>query len=684
MKPYLTAMLCILLVITAAAQNDSVPARPFALQQPYHPVFSLSAGDIEHLPFTNIMEVLNAMFPFVFSDAPNNTGYTFIVDGRILVNPNAINVSQIAVIDFYPVSFDLNNGYRSGRGTFVITTKLATGSSKGLVIRSQAGLLDPAKYSFAGWDNTPSPITGKDQIFTHQEVGYGLNKGGLLASGALSFTKSAVSPGYDQTSQTLVVKLNDPIDRIRFSGLASYDINDRLKIFGGLFVTDQNRKTDVSWQNNSVAAKSDFNRDPFYVSGNAGLVFKILPRIKNQFLVEYESTTLDEESYSINIFTPPAIPRFNELNGKDKTNFYNFSNSIQGVIRDQGTLSFGWELLMRYGQKKENREGTYTSGEVGGNITSINHYESKFKNRHFAVMPRLSLAISGKLMTTLGLTYASDKADFTGANAVDEVFPFAGIRYTLVNANRLFSSLQLHGTYGQTWNDEVYDPLDEYSYPRRWPSFGSPEKNKADNIIIGTDAGFVKDRVALSFNFYKGNYTPLVYVEIPAGTLIRYTEVERSGFSAGLKWNLINQQKFSARFSGLLFFEKQEFSDGSLNTPQQHNNNPFINAHLSRQWRSSLQLNLTAGKFFLQANGLLRFNDPHLVSIPGVGARQKEVNNHGLTFLIAGYKIQLNRSDLSKNIAVSLQARNLVPMKYAQGKISYSTRYLGIGAVVML
>jgi len=191
------ALFVIAIICTAGAfantLNDSVPAQA-------KPAWTITATEIAHLPFTSIMEVLNGAVPFVFGDPIRTMEYNFIVDGMILANLNAINVSQIELIEYYPVAFTLQNGVRSARGgTFVITTKKSTNR---LFVRSLTGLATGSKALMNRYTDGNYADFGST-LNAHEEIGYGHTTNKLHVNTALGYTRSPL-PSYDLKQETWI------------------------------------------------------------------------------------------------------------------------------------------------------------------------------------------------------------------------------------------------------------------------------------------------------------------------------------------------------------------------------------------------------------------------------------------------------------------------------------------------
>src|SRR4029079_4742956 len=114
---------CLLFAVTLSAQNDS--SFNSLIFPTYTSTNTLTRSDIERLPALNFLELVQGAFPFVANESIIESDYSFIVDGFSLVKPNAINISQIESIRFYPAGTNCTRGSLTKKGTFVIETRPA-------------------------------------------------------------------------------------------------------------------------------------------------------------------------------------------------------------------------------------------------------------------------------------------------------------------------------------------------------------------------------------------------------------------------------------------------------------------------------------------------------------------------------------------------------------------------------
>ncbi|MFL5740412.1 MAG: hypothetical protein ACJ75B_09365 [Flavisolibacter sp.] len=104
--------------------------------------FTLTHEQIEQLPATGFSELVNGAFAFVYGAPLVMKDFSFEVDGFSLVSPDALNLSQIESIRFYPLGTDRSKGSLLKKGVFVITTRKSSASNgKGWTFYSKNGIV---------------------------------------------------------------------------------------------------------------------------------------------------------------------------------------------------------------------------------------------------------------------------------------------------------------------------------------------------------------------------------------------------------------------------------------------------------------------------------------------------------------------------------------------------------------
>jgi hypothetical protein len=685
MRNLILAGACLLSIqsfaIPATDTVPSPPAQQALLAQSYQPVFRVTAKDIEQLPFTSLMEVLNNMFPFVADDPPIAAHYTFLIDGRLLVNPNAINPSQIALIEFYPVAFNIANASMARKGSFVITTKK---DAKGLSVRSQTGVIIPTDNSYPSQVYT-GEVDQKKDLFTHQEIGYGHNSSRLMVNTALSFTRNA-NPAFTARDQQTTSDYDHSFQRIRFSNLLAYQVSKSVQLTGGVSLNSQRQVSDYQHNVQANTETEQRGKDKvFFWTANAALNVRLGRTVSNSLVLEHASSRYDSDLDGIIRREPVLFDILFDNDGLVKFKEYAVTNTLKGAIASEGSLQAGWELLLRYYQHEYESKFSSVAQEAGGMPLFVQSGMITRKERSIAAMPRLSVGLHEQLFITAGVTYDSWKLNSQSNDKNERFHPYAGIRWTMKKPAGDLYSLNIHSTYS-AFRQRTAGPeyLDMYQSPQP-NGIQNPSGNegKAKAWITGLDAGFGNNnKLVFSFNYRRGTSYLVLTAPLPGGPGPNETleETKHTGLSAGMQLLVADKQAFSLRLKGLLFYEVLGLKD-KTNEMILKTYNPILNNGDPKQWRGSVQANMTAGKFFAQAIALLRFKEKRSEGFP---PQDNFSNNNGLTFLLAGYTFPLRSASYTREIKFSVQGRNLLAMKQPAAQLYYGSRYVGVGVTANL
>ena len=685
MKPIL--LFACLLVITNAWSNptvDSLPGMNYRSplhEQNYRPIFRLTAKDLAHLPVINLVEFLNGRFPFAFADAPATSMYAFLVDGYVALNPNAINITQIELIEFYPVSFDATNSSLSARGTFVITTKRGKNDSEGFTIRSQTGAL-------IGTDKAVPRISPgftkefEPELFTHQEVGYHYNKQKLQLNAAGAFTKSGIPNSQQINSGFLQYNFHNSL-RERFSLFGGYEASERFKISLALLGTwtQQTAGGNLQYPIPTPVNYYDSDGDLFYRA--AAVAFEYRHRNFTNVTQFIYSRLRSESDY---LQVAKAAPPNPEMHRNDHTINKNtrvaIVNTTKGTFNSNGKVHAGWQLILRYHQSKDQFDYSSTIALPSSPPSSVSTGTSTWKERSLAMMPALSMDIDQKFFAIAGVTLDTWKNSTFLDDHKELALPYFGMRWAPKLNSRNVTSIVLHSTYGKSFLfDYRADLLDMYTYPGQSPAqapnmaLGQP--NPGYTWITGLNAGLAKNRLLISVNYLIGNGFPGIMIPIPGGMyLLEMREVNRSGASVDVQMTISSERDFNCRFRTNLFYERIELKE-KIQNPIVYYDNPFLNDDLSPQWRGSASIDITSDRFFMHVQALLRFNDEGYNQ--PFFADRKGISNHGLTFFALGYSIPLKQTAQNPRIDISIQTRNLIVMEEPRGAGYYGSKYVGVG-----
>ncbi len=681
MKPLLLFVLMLFAMHGRSQDDDLVVVLrcfPTEKSQAHAPFFRLTEKDLAHLPFVSIMEVLNARFPFVFADPPSTSMYTFLVDGHLVLNPNAINISQIESVEFYPVSLDAGSGSLSSRGTFVIATKRLRPGNERFNVRSQTGMMFLADKTFGS--STRKGI--QNEVFTHQEVAYSFNKKKFEFNVAGSFTKTGL-PTFQFTEATSLSNQSHDLFRQRLSLFAAYRASEKLRFslaFLGT-VQQQNSAGGTEYFFPQYKYESNAENDQSYGGATIGVEYNTRP-VSNSLQVEYShlKSTADAQ-YKI-FYSPPSNNRQQDDDLTGKLSRLAVVNTTKGTIYTSGLTRFGWQMILRYHESKSKINLSSVMGPPSGPPTAFSTAMFKGSERTLAIMPSIGVDLKNQLFIQAGVVFDTWKNSAYLDPKKELVLPYGDIRWVAPLKDGAVSSLHLFSTFGKSMQfNHRNDALDLYNSPGVVAPILGPvitygEPAPGYNWVTGVKAGFFKNWILFSVNYLRGNGFPGLTRPIPmGGSVLEYPEVKRNGVSVDLQATIGNTKAFSGKFRTMLFYDRIELKEGSA---RRYNANPFLNDEFSPQWRGCVSLDASTGNFFMQVQGLLRFRDV-IYGNTQPGAEPKPESNNGLTFLVVGYSFPLNPSKPVKQLDISLQTKNLLMMKAYNADLYYGSRYIGVG-----
>ena len=270
-----------------------------------------------------------------------------------------------------------------------------------------------------------------------------------------------------------------------------------------------------------------------------------------------------------------------------------------------------------------------------------------------------------------------------------KILPYAGVNWTAPLKGTKLSTLQIHSSFAKAPAANFKsDLLDTYGRPGNEPGaspiFGMGALKYGYNWITGINAGFGNNRIMTSVNFLVGHVYPAVIFPVPGGpALVANQKIKRNGISLDIQAAIANNGNFSCKLRTMVFYERFKYSGPGTVNEDLYFANPMLNDDLSPQVRGSVSVDMTAGKFFMQVQGLVRFRDEGYNNVDAFTRERIPISNHGLTFLVVGYSFG---SEKSKGLQcdVSVQTRNLAMMKEPRAGLYYGSRYVGLGINVRI
>jgi hypothetical protein len=641
----------------------------------YTSIASLNRGEIERLPATKFMELVQGAFPFIGNASTVEEEYSFVVNGFITINPNAINLSQIQSIQFYPAGRDLTRGSLGKKGTFVISTQP---QKSGFSFSTKTGLL------LAGDQNQPTALLRYNNGFTSfNEVSYQYKGQRSHFSSAVSYLKNN-QPGFLQKQPSTTRTGTSDDSRLRVSNLGSFWLGNGWDLQGGLFLTTQPRH--FAGTSNYVPAgleEQANKQQTLYTGAHAGLRFMLPDKISNHLVAELTYAE-GEEDATINGLSGRNYSQ--KTHGSQLARYYSFTDRFSWTAISGSGISLEANLLTRYRFTRGSIDGL-TVGQSNGSA-----YQSGFqmntKSKSFAVSPGVVLRLKDWLTAEAGLTYDDYGHSDKGEKTYKKLLPNGGLKLELASLLKGtgISSLELSSTYQKYLTSFDRADLLGTAYRRRppqVPTFGSivyanPEAaiyTPSENWVSSLSLGWLQNRFTVkgSYRVYDQMINTYInsFISPGGGALVFLYEPLRSkNWSLEVKATLLDKPSKTWSVYATAFHDKYErkiYNNGMTTTTTVEA--LYLDAGKA-PWRGGLRTAFTLNRFYLQAAALLGVNE---LGTKKDGTTDDDMVTYRSAFLLAGYQWPTGWKAL-KGMDLNVQSRNL----FHRGSDG-TTRYIGLG-----
>ena len=682
----------LLFAITLSAQTDS--AFQSSIAPTYTSVQTLTRSDIERLPVFSFMQLVQGAFPFIGNESTVEEEYSFVVNGFVLTNPNAINLSQIESISFIPVGTNLTRGSLTKKGTFIINTR-------------------PGKNGFSfsthtGWtlskEHNNSPFTELTQtrkgFSSLNDISYTHRSKKWFLSDAFSFLKGESpqfqikisQPTYSETDHT-----SSRSNRFRFSNFGGYEFNKHWKAEGGFFFTVKEGaintdRTAISNYNNPPTSETVINESKpkvNYIGGNIAITSIISKAISNRLSGEIAKYR-DNDDYRSD-YNWMAGRGFIISNSRYHSTEYSVSNLFlwQHKISSSLNTNFSMYAQYRHGKSYQKRDSLDQFTPLTGTVLWYNAgaiYENS--TRGVLVSPEVNVDFKDIVFAEAGISYDTyGTADF-GKNIKKKLLPDVGARIELSSflKNSTISTLEIAGNYSKyLTNFERYDKIGTSLGSNRGNSLSFLPFAFANPYLYGyppvkswlfsAAIGFSQNRFLFKVQYRNLERAVKAYAAAPwygnmNTTFMLIDKLQEKGFCFELKASIIKKEKVKWDLYTTTFLDKYS---------RQYKQYPPITEDVilmdagKAPWRSSLRTSLTMNKFFMQVSSLINFNE---LAIDRNDKVKNDLNRYDCNYLVIGYSIPL-KNKLLKEVKISAESSG-----FFASKSWILAKYAGVGAAV--
>lgn len=659
------------------AQKDSSKTQ---IASPNDKIYSLSRADIERLPATSFLELVQGAFPFVTYADVYQEDFAFMVNGFVTVDPSAISISQIETITFLPQGTQLTRGSMAKKGTFVVTTRKANGitltANNGALLRNRTTQpTDPVKSA-----NTP--------FLSLDELTYNRSSNKSYVSSSLSFLNisrssvtSALSLGFYNVRFALA--------RYRFSNFAGYKFNDHLRLDGGIFFTSQipSAGADVNYYyppGPSLASGTQSKWIYNYLSAAAALKFSPSAAINNTFQVEANHSRFDGNDSS---WANTAPFYASTHRNTDKFKVYLLSNNFTWQAISSSDLNLQASFLARY--KKMTTNNWDQQFYYNSTPTPPTYVISEIRSSSLSFNPQVSAQWKNIIYAEAGATWDNYATSYFGNNS-GKLLPNASLKINLAPLLKggALSGLQIASSYSKYIFD--YDRVDDLQpypalsrtnlYDPAMPDAYAPTKNWFSNIT----ASFLKNRLSINVSYMEQDRRARVLVQVPLGgnftaSAISTGVVYRSSLAFALNAAVIDKANVKWTLAASITKDKYETHYGVGMQPSVYD--PIYFDAGKDPWRGEFKTSLTVKRFFMQASMLFGFNEFVVNNSNVVNNVNYDATTYRSNFLLAGYQLKSGGGHLNA-VSVNIQAKNIIYSDDYFGQRQYigtGSPYIGIG-----
>lgn len=673
------SILCLSLLFATvlSAQTDSVFQSSIA--PTFTSIHTLTRSQIERLPAVNFLELVQGAFSFMANESQFEEEYFFIVNGFVLVNPNAINISQIESISFFPAGTNLTGGSSFKKGTFVIT---ARPEKNGLSLSTKSGLV-LANNTFPGSDIRES----NNGFYSFNDLAYSRKAKNWFVSNSFAFLKNKF-PGFTRANVTSIIKTASEVRTFRLSNFGGYEFNPHWKVEGGLFLTykPQSAKDSVDWLTlpvgTSVKSNNYSDKTVDFGGAHAAIVFSPLTPIKNQFSAEITKFREVEKTHQDGDFISSSYMYDYKFSGR--YTIYSFSDYFSWQALTTSNLQCDLSLFARYSISK-NSENMFLRSMNGGQTVNASGSTSRINSKSFMTTPLVNVRVKNFLFAQAGVSYDSYINSQFAKVESRKLLPQAGVKFELAPFMRktVFSTIEVSANYSKylssfenfdrfedAYRSGTFIALSPYTttvYPNPQLNGYAPGEHWLGSLAVGTH----NDRFVFKVQYRQNKKNSIGYslYSYNGGATYVYQMVSYTGkaWCFELNSSIIEKEKKNWKLYTMIFRDNYSKKYPSSIVPIDM---PLLDSGKA-PWRGGLKTDATFNRFFLQASVLFSFNE---LSYDKNGNSANDVDRFNNNFLLVGYTIPLKKTRI-KNLEINAQSRSLF---YSH---SYPlAKYVGIGA----
>ncbi|GAB4093619.1 hypothetical protein [Flaviaesturariibacter terrae] len=609
-----TTTILLLALLPAATLNaqqasDSSTQLAQSVSATYRPLYTLLRADIERIPASNFMDVVNGAFPFVATDRIRAQDYSFVIDGAIGLDPQSLNLSQIASIEFYPQGTSIIRGSSVQRGTFVIKT--ITGQKAG-DLYVHGGVRFPQQESIYT-DDAPN-LGGQRAPFAHVEAVLGKQFGKAAFSSAFAYTRYGI-PTLSQwrsiSGGTQIDATGNGRERYRLSNFGQWTLGRGFRLQAAVLGT---LLTGTDSAGSVLNGTHVMEREQRKIIGSLGVQTGLRydsGRFHNSFQASWSGQTRSDDN--AHHAMAPGLDYWITGNGHQHLRRWYLSNRASYDVLLRRSFRLEAALQTQYSDGS-NSADIYEETRRNGELTGLRKSWIKTEDHYLELTPALVFDYRKFLQAEVSYTFDQRKGDrFFGSPRVDTGMWQAAFRMDALSllGGKHLSRLEIGTDYRERRiNTATAGLLDEdpQANPAVFAAYG--EQPMAKSWLHYLHAGFFDDRLGLSLQWIHSKESVQARSMTMMGIVSSWTPAKRNSVGLSLRGVPVQNGHVTWTLQANLYRDRYRMLTDALNGPfTLITENPNVEIDDRDIVRGGLQTWLRAGNFHLQATLLQVFDD---------------------------------------------------------------------------
>jgi hypothetical protein len=660
------------------------------------PLIVIKGEEISRFPSNNFLDAVNGLYPWLFQQT-TPTNYTYVVNGHILQDINAISLYDIEEVSFSRGNMDGTLYPFSQAGVFYIKTKTANSRKPVIRFHSQYNTVWNKERSIYGdgFDITKddrkngylhsshiSVALGDEKLqFYASLMGTGTKDPGISQNALISLSSVEGSYNSKQTNLGTYMRLTYQLSRTLSTGISA-------NYFSGVAKNNFRYKVDYG-PSGSISDQSGNSRNPIsYYHVSPHIRWAPNKRLRNTISFEYSDDHFKSKDVIYSIYTSPGgninDEQYFELTAYLKG--YLLRNNFECDLTN-GKLKTGVGAVFSYLNRQARSE--YEQLIISNGITNIATGFSYARQKVTTLNPNFHFSYNDVFSGYAGHSFLLNKQEGILLTSDSKHGSYAGTTLNIKNLLKQQAGLQrldisfhygdmTRNAFTNYWLPEMTAPI--FNPPSVFYSFtvlsGSNIAQKlyrSKMLSLQLNSAFLDGRLMAGAEWSSLKEDNLYTLIVPQPTAYFYTEGKRTikGVSIYTAGKLISKadQQWDIRFNALFPNYKHKVT---------YYTNPINLIEAKYAMQAGLQNYFRFGGLYAQANVLAGFDRKiynYSLPEPKTPGSSTDVI---LNYIMVGYDLPVASKSTFKKVGIFLHARNLLGTSKAKEYYIYDS-YAGLG-----